>query len=249
MSEGDEIISVRGLNASFGDRQVLHEVSFSIRRGEITLIIGGSGSGKTTVLKHLLHLYEPPKGTVYIFGKDIAEISEDEQTELYLQMGVIYQNGALLNSMTVMENIALLPQQYTDMPEELIQEMVLMKLGLVNLSDAAWLYPSELSGGMLKRAALARAIIMDPPLLFCDEPGSGLDPVSLAALDGLILELKEKLGMTVVMITHEVSSISRIADKVVFLHEGRVLFEGSRGEAMNSELPQLRDYFAKGHGS
>ncbi len=249
MSEGDEIISVRGLNASFGDRQVLHEVSFSIRRGEITLIIGGSGSGKTTVLKHLLHLYEPPKGTVYIFGKDIAEISEDEQTELYLQMGVIYQNGALLNSMTVMENIALLPQQYTDMPEELIQEMVLMKLGLVNLSDAAWLYPSELSGGMLKRAALARAIIMDPPLLFCDEPGSGLDPVSLAALDGLILELKEKLGMTVVMITHEVSSISRIADKVVFLHEGRVLFEGSRDEAMNSELTQLRDYFAKGHGS
>ena len=173
MNDKNEIIRVNNLNASFGERKVLSGVSFGINEGEICVILGGSGSGKTTTLKYILKLYRPPEGCIHIFGKDIATIREEEQTQLYLQMGVIYQNGALLNSLTVMDNIALLPQQHSDLPDEVIREMVLMKLALVNLRDAAYLYPSQLSGGMLKRAALARAIIMDPPMLFCDEPGSG----------------------------------------------------------------------------
>ena len=248
MNDKNEIIRVNNLNASFGERKVLSGVSFGINEGEICVILGGSGSGKTTTLKYILKLYRPPEGCIHIFGKDIATISEEEQTQLYLQMGVIYQNGALLNSLTVMDNITLLPQQHSDLPDEVIREMVLMKLALVNLRDAAYLYPSQLSGGMLKRAALARAIIMDPPMLFCDEPGSGLDPVSLASLDLLFLNLKEKFGITIVLITHEVSTISRIADKVVFLHEGRVIFEGGKTEAMESDIPALKDFFSKGAG-
>ena len=240
----ESVIEVRNLFASFDDNVVLSDVSFSAPKGQVTVILGGSGSGKTTVLKHLLGIYPVEKGYVSVLDKDIKKIKEDEQVDLYLQMGVFFQNGALLNSLTVAENVALPLEQHTNLPKHLIHEIVCMKLGLVNLEHAYYLYPSQLSGGMLKRAALARAIAMDPPLLFCDEPGAGLDPVSLQSLDKLILNLKNQLGMSVIMVTHEVLSILRVADKIVFLDKGMVVFEGSVNDALASDNQAVVDFFS-----
>jgi len=241
--KADNIIEVKNLSAAFEYRQVLRDVSFTVERGQIAVILGASGSGKTTILKHLLNLYSSQENTTFVFGNDLAMLSEKQQNELYLKMGVFYQNGALMSSLTVLENVMLPLEQHTCFPNNIITEMALMKLGLVNLRDAAYLYPSQLSGGMLKRAALARAIIMDPPLLFCDEPGAGLDPISLAALDQLILNLKKQLGMTIVLITHEISSIIRIADKIIFLQYGKIIFEGSKQDALKSEIKEIQEYF------
>jgi phospholipid/cholesterol/gamma-HCH transport system ATP-binding protein len=239
------IIEVNSLSASFGERKVLHAVSFNAYEKEFTVIIGGSGSGKTTILKHLLGLYPIQEGYVSVLGKNMAEINEADQKSLYLKMGVFYQNGGLLNSLTIGENLGLPLEQHTNLDDEMIRNIVLMKLNLVNLKDVYDLYPSQLSGGMLKRAALARAMIMDPPLLFCDEPGAGLDPVSLDSLDHLLLDLKEQLGISMVIITHQISSILRIADRVVFLEEGKVIFFGSLKEALKSSDPIVQDFFNK----
>lgn len=247
--ETNNIIEVKNLSVAFEEREVLTDVSFTVQPGQITVILGGSGSGKTTILKHLLNLYPPTENTTFVFDKDLAGLSEAEQTAFYLKMGVFYQNGALINSLTVIENVALPLEQHTNLPDNLIREMALMKLGLVHLKDAAHLYPAQLSGGMLKRAALARAIIMDPPLLFCDEPGAGLDPVSLASLDHLILDLKQQLGMTIVMVTHEVSSILRVADKIIFLQDGKIIFEGTKMEALKSDIAAVQEFFGKGTGN
>lgn len=244
----ENIIQVNNLKISFEEREVLKGVSFTAKQGDVTVILGGSGSGKSTILKHLLRLYPVGPETISIFDRDIAKIEEDDELDFYLKIGVFYQNGALLNSLSVAENVALPLEQHTSLPNEIIEDMVRTKLHLVNLEDAYYLYPSQLSGGMLKRAALARAIIMDPPLLFCDEPGAGLDPVSLAMLDNLILKLRHQLGMTVVMITHEVSSIKRIADKVLFIQDGLIAFEGLLAEAQKSELKPLRNFFNAGTG-
>lgn len=240
----EKIIEVHDLHAVFDERTILSGVSFSAYQGEVTVILGGSGSGKTTILKHLLGLYPIMSGRIWVLGKDLAALREVEQVELYLHMGVFYQSGALLNSLTVAENVALPLSQHTNLPPELISEIVNMKLNLVHLSHAYHLYPSQLSGGMLKRAALARAIVMDPPLLFCDEPGAGLDPVSLESLDQLIINLKNKLGMSIVMVTHEVSSIMRVANKIVFLDEGRVAFDGSLEDALVSSEPGVQAFFS-----
>ncbi len=239
-----KVIEVEDLHASFEDHKVLSGVSFSAYKGEVTVLLGGSGSGKTTVLKHLLGLYPISRGRIDVLGKDMATLREVEQVELYLQMGVFYQSGALLNSLTVAENVALPLTQHTKLPADLILEIVYMKLSLVQLTHAYHLYPSQLSGGMLKRAALARAIVMDPPLLFCDEPGAGLDPISLESLDKLILNLKNKLGMSIVMVTHEVSSIMRVANRIIFLDQGKVVFEGSVKEALKSEQEAVKAFFS-----
>jgi phospholipid/cholesterol/gamma-HCH transport system ATP-binding protein len=238
------VIEVKDLGAAFDEHVVLSGVSFSAYKGEVTVILGGSGSGKTTVLKHLLSLYPIAEGSISVLGRDLASLKEAEQVELYYQMGVLYQSGALLNSLTVAENVALPLAQHTKLPDDLIGEIVQMKLGLVQLSHAYHLYPSQLSGGMLKRAALARAIVMDPPLLFCDEPGAGLDPVSLESLDNLILNLKSKLGMSIVMVTHEVASIMRVANRIVFLDRGKVVFEGIPEDALRSSDPVVQAFFA-----
>jgi len=239
----EKIIEVRGLNVTFGDRRILHNVSFEAYKGEVTVILGESGSGKTTILKHLLGLYSIREGYVSILDKDINEIDEAEQKQLYLQMGVFYQNGGLLNSLTVGENVSLPLEQHTNLELDLIKQIVSAKLQLVNLTDVFDLFPSQLSGGMLKRAALARAMVMDPVLLFCDEPGSGLDPVSLASLDKLILNLREQLGMSIVIITHQVSSILRIADRVVFIDKGRIIFSGKLKEALENQNMRVHNFF------
>ncbi|TCO07639.1 ABC transporter ATP-binding protein [Natronoflexus pectinivorans] len=243
------MIEVKSLSASFDDRQVLKNVSFTINEREIAVILGGSGSGKSTIFRHMLRLYDVPYNTIRIFDKDIADLNESEQLVFFMKLGVFYQNGALLNSLTVGENVALALEQHTSLPPDIIENIVRTKLELVNLGDAYQLFPSQLSGGMLKRAALARAIIMDPPLLFCDEPGAGLDPVSLASLDQLILNLRNLLGITVVMVTHEVSSILRIADKIIFLDDGVITFKGTPQDALKSDIPVVKDFFSKGTGA
>jgi phospholipid/cholesterol/gamma-HCH transport system ATP-binding protein len=240
----DKIIEVKGLKVSFGDTEILSDVSFTVDKRDVTVILGSSGCGKSTVLKHILGLHPLKQGYISVLGKNISTLTEVEQQKLYLNMGVFYQNGALLNSMTVGENVALPLAQHSNLPVDLIDDIVRMKLGLVNLEHAYHQYPSELSGGMLKRAALARAIIMDPPLLFCDEPGAGLDPISLKSLDELILNLKELLGITIVMVTHEVSSIMRIANKIVYLENGVVAYEGPPKDAVSCEIESVRNFFA-----
>lgn len=241
-----KILQVFNLSSSFGDREILKDVSFEAYENEITVILGPSGAGKTVLLKHLLGLYKIHHGSVWVLEKNLAELQEEEQRKLYLQLGVFYQHGGLLNSMTVGENIALPLEQHTNLSDGLIAQLVYSKLNLVNLLDAYALYPSQLSGGMMKRAALARAIIMDPVLLFCDEPGSGLDPISLDSLDKLILNLRDKLGMTMVIITHEISSIVRIADRIVFMDQGKVIFQGNWQEVDDAEVKQVRAYFETG---
>jgi phospholipid/cholesterol/gamma-HCH transport system ATP-binding protein len=238
-----EIISVTNLKADFEERPVLNGVSFKVYENDITVILGGSGSGKTTVLKHLIGLYPIQEGEAMVLGQNMKELEEHHQETLYLKIGVLFQNGALLNSMTVAENIALPIEQHARLSGELLDELVRLKLRLVNLSDAYSLFPSQLSGGMLKRAALARAIAMDPPLLFCDEPGAGLDPISLASLDQLILDLKNQLGITIVLVTHEVTSILRLANRVIFLDKGKVIFEGTLSDALDCEIEIVKKFF------
>jgi phospholipid/cholesterol/gamma-HCH transport system ATP-binding protein len=239
-----KVIDVRNLNASYGDHQVLKDVSFSCVEGEITVLLGSSGSGKTTVFKHLLGFHDIPSDVIEVLGWDIAELDEDDKTALYLKLGVFYQNGALISSLTVGENIALPLEQHTDLSPALIDRLVRLKLNMVSLDGSFDLYPSELSGGMLKRAALARAIIMDPPLVFCDEPGAGLDPVTLASLDELVRSLNKQLGISFLIVTHELSSIRRIADKIVFLENGTVAYEGSVDDVQRAKSENINKYFS-----
>jgi len=241
-----KIIEVNALYKFLGDQEILTDVSFEAYERDITVILGGSGAGKSVLLKHLLGLYIGEVGSVHILDTNIAELQEEELKNLYIKMGVFFQNGGLLNSLTVGENVALPLEQHTDLNDELIKRIVLTKLQLVNLTDAYYLYPSQLSGGMLKRAALARAIVMDPPLLFCDEPGAGLDPISLASLDELILNLRKQMGMSIVIITHEVSSILRIADRIIFIDKGKKIFQGTLKDALESDIEQVYTFFEKG---
>lgn len=245
----ERIIRVEGLSVSFGETEVLSDINFSVHKGDVTVILGSSGCGKSTVLRHILGLHPITMGNISLLGQDISSLTEQEQQDLYLKLGVFYQNGALLNSMTVGENVALPLLQHTNLSQGIIDDMVYMTLGLVNLAEAFHKFPSELSGGMLKRAAIARAIILNPQILFCDEPGAGLDPVSLKSLDNLIINLKELLGMSIVLVTHEVLSILRIADRIIYLDRGKVAFEGTLSEALKCEVECVADFFAAARSS
>lgn len=243
-----DIITIKNLSASFNKREILQNVSFTAYQNEITVILGRSGCGKTTVMKHIIGLYPLQKGNISILGESLHKLDEQERNTLLLKMGVLFQNGALLNSCTIAENISIPLQQHTDFPQEIIDDIVRIKLMSVGLIQALNLYPAQLSGGMRKRAALARAMVMDPPLLFCDEPSAGLDPVTLETLDTLILQLKKRLGTTIILITHEVSSIFRLADRIVFMDSGRVLYEGDLAQALKSDITEVYDFFQKAKG-
>jgi phospholipid/cholesterol/gamma-HCH transport system ATP-binding protein len=234
-------IEVENLVAHYGERAILKGIDVDIRAGEIMVIMGGSGSGKTTFMRNLLGLNQPTSGSIRVFGKDITKISSRELYELRRKMGVAFQGGALLGSMTVAENVELPLQEHTNLDDHTIRIMTRMKLEVVNLAGFEDLMPSELSGGMLKRAALARSIIMDPSLLFFDEPSAGLDPVVSAELDELILRLKGAMDVSIVVVTHELESAFKIADRITVLGGGHVLMTGTVEEIQNSDNQEIQD--------
>jgi len=244
MSEIKNIIEVENLVARYGTRTILDGVTTQIREGEIFVILGGSGCGKTTLLKHIIGLNKPFAGDIKIFGKSILNMLENEFDEVLKEMGMLFQGGALINSMAVWENVAMPLEQHTNLPDDLIQTLIHQKLSLVGLNHAYNLHPSELSGGMKKRVALARAIALEPKILFFDEPSAGLDPITSRELDELILRLKTQLGVTLVIVTHELESIKRIADRIIFLNKGKNLFTGTLEEAKAAKLPEIDEFFA-----
>ena len=240
-ADSENIIEVENLIAHYGERVILNGINLTVGTGEIRVIMGGSGSGKTTLMRNLLGLNKPSSGSIHIFGKDITKISKRELYALRRKMGVAFQGGALLGSMSVADNIELPLRQHTRLDENTIRIMSRMKLEVVNLAGFEDLMPSELSGGMLKRAALARSIVMDPGLLFFDEPSAGLDPVVSAELDELILRLKEAMNVTIVVVTHELESAFKIADKITVLGQGKVLMTGTVDEVQNSDNEVIQD--------
>ncbi|MBN1967790.1 MAG: ABC transporter ATP-binding protein [Candidatus Delongbacteria bacterium] len=240
----DNIIEILELVSGYQDRLILKGVDLKIKRNEIFIILGGSGGGKTTLLKHIIGLLKPRSGDIKVFGKSIINLRENDFDKVLKRFGMLFQGGALINSMEVWENVAMPLLQHTDLPLDSIKEIVKQKLALVNLKHAYHLFPSELSGGMKKRVALARAIALEPEILFFDEPSAGLDPITAKQLDELILDLKEKLGMTIVVVTHELESIKRICDRLVFLIDGKSVFVGTMDEAKSFNHPFINEFFS-----
>jgi phospholipid/cholesterol/gamma-HCH transport system ATP-binding protein len=217
MAEKEPIIVVENLTARFGDNTIFQNVSFEVTKGEIFVILGGSGCGKSTLLKHMIGLYEASSGKIVINGIDITAADERQMNKLRMQFGVSFQSSALLGSMTLAENVALPLEEYTDLSREEINLIVKMKLGMVNLAGYENHFPSELSGGMMKRAGLARAMALDPIVLFFDEPSAGLDPITSAELDSLIKTINAGMGTTMVVVTHELQSILNISHRMIML--------------------------------
>jgi len=237
------IIQVKKLISYFGDREILKKVSVDFHSNEITFIAGTSGCGKTTLLKHIIGLYQPTSGSIEIFGENIVDMEESRFNDVLRKIGVLFQNGALFNSITIKENVSIPLEQHSDLPRSLIDRIVRDKLNLVGLGHALNLYPSQLSGGMRKRAALARAIALDPEILFADEPGAGLDPITAASIDNLLLKLRDLLDMTLVIISHEISSIRRIADRIIFMDKGMVRYDGHISKINSEADDTIKSFF------
>jgi phospholipid/cholesterol/gamma-HCH transport system ATP-binding protein len=237
------MISLRDLRVSYGGgREILHGISFDVQRGETLVILGGSGSGKSTLLRTLVGLEKPTSGEVRIRGKNFAALSEDEKDEIRKHLGMSFQGGALFGSMTVGENVALPLREHTKLEDSTVEIMVRLKLDQVGLSGFEDFLPSQLSGGMKKRAAVARALAMDPEILFFDEPSAGLDPIIAAGIDQLILELKKAFHMTIIVVTHELASAFLIADRMVLINKGDVVALGTVEEMKNSKHPKVRQF-------
>ncbi len=241
MSATTNIVEVSGLVSHYDNTQVLNDVSLTVQQNEILVIMGASGSGKSTFLKHMLGLKEPTAGSIKIMGREITTMSRPDLFKLRKKIGVAFQGGALFSSLSLIENVELPLHEHTMLDSLTIDIMARMKLEMMNLLDYEDLMPSELSGGMLKRAGLARAVVMDPKLLFFDEPSSGLDPVTSAELDELIKQLREALNMTIVVITHDMDSALNIADRITVLHHGDQIFTGSVTELKSSSDIRIRN--------
>ena len=240
-SERQKMIEVSDLVTHYGSRKILDGVSMNVVEGEIMVIMGGSGSGKSTLLRFLMSLERQTSGTIKILGRDITECSVREMFELRRKIGVAFQSGALFSSMTVGENIILPLYEHTGLDMKTMEIMARMKLEVVDLAGFEDLMPAELSGGMIKRVAFARAIIMDPKILFCDEPSAGLDPVVSSAIDDLILRMRDAMGMSIVVVTHELESVFKIADRVTVLDKGKILFIGTLGELRESKNERIQN--------
>lgn len=244
----ETVIDVQNLKAAYGSEVVLDDVTFTVARREIVTILGGSGCGKTTLLKHLIGLERPAGGLVLIRGGDLAKSFGPARLEILRMFGVMFQSGALFGSMTVSENVELALEEFTPLPPDARKAVARIKLELVGLGDAAEKMPSEISGGMRKRAAIARAMALDPEILFLDEPSAGLDPVTSAELDDLILRLRETLGSTFVIVTHELASIFAVADRAIMLDKSvkGIIAEGVPSElSKQSANPLVRAFFQR----
>jgi phospholipid/cholesterol/gamma-HCH transport system ATP-binding protein len=236
------MISLRGVRVSYGEVEILHGITFDVKRGETLVILGGSGSGKSTLLRTLVGLEKPSSGEIWIKGKNIAAIPDAEMDEIRKKIGMSFQGSALFGSMTVGENVALPLREHTKLEDSTIEIMLRLKLEQVGLAGFEYYMPSQLSGGMKKRAAVARALAMDPEILFFDEPSAGLDPIIAAGIDQLILELKQAFRMTIIVVTHELASAYLIADRMVLIDKGHVVAIGTTAEMRASTQPRLRQF-------
>ena len=240
-------LDVKHLRAGYGQKIILEDIAFTVQPREIRMILGASGCGKSTLLNNILKLEHAISGTLSFFGEEI-QTKEPIPDRLRRRMGVLFQGGALLTNLTVAENVALpLRRSYPKLAQTTLNEIVADRLEKVHLLNAFYKFPSELSGGMRKRAALARAIAFEPELLFCDEPSAGLDPVTSRSLDELLLELRDTLGVSVIIVSHELESIKTITDKFIYLQNGNILMDGTLDEGLHSDIPVIHKFFAREH--
>jgi phospholipid/cholesterol/gamma-HCH transport system ATP-binding protein len=238
------IISMRGVRTVFGTRVIHDGIELDVYRGEVLALVGGSGSGKSTLMREMIMLGEPESGSVRLFGTELVGINEADAARLRRRLGVLFQQGALFSGLTVLQNVGLPLREHTDLDDDMIDALARLKIAQAGLQpEAEALYPSELSGGMIKRAALARAMALDPEILFLDEPTSGLDPTSAGQFDQLVLKLKDMLGLTVLMVTHDLDSLWEVADRVAVLGDGKLQGIGSMRELSKSTQPHIREYF------
>ena len=240
--DSQAMISLRDVRVSYGEVEILHGITFDVKRGETLVILGGSGSGKSTLLRTLVGLEKTSSGEIWIKGKNIAAIPDAEMDEIRKKIGMSFQGGALFGSMTVGENVALPLREHTKLEDSTIEIMLRLKLEQVGLAGFEYYMPSQLSGGMKKRAAVARALAMDPEILFFDEPSAGLDPIIAAGIDQLILELKQAFRMTIIVVTHELASAYLIADRMVLIDKGHLVAIGTTSEMRASTQPRLRQF-------
>jgi phospholipid/cholesterol/gamma-HCH transport system ATP-binding protein len=242
LQESPAFLSVRDLRVKYGEREILHGITFDVKAGETLVILGGSGCGKSTLLRTLVGLERPSSGEIWINGKNLATVSEEELYEIRKRTGMSFQGGALFGSMTVGENVALPLREHTKLEDSTIEIMLRLKLEQVGLTGFEYHMPSQLSGGMKKRAAVARALAMDPQVLFFDEPSAGLDPIIAAGIDQLILELKKAFRMTIVVVTHELASAFLIADRMMLMDKGNIVAVGTTEEMRSSANPRVRQF-------
>jgi len=239
-------IDIRSLRVAYGETVVLDGIDVQVAPSEIAIVVGGSGCGKSSLLKTVIGLVQPDAGQIEVLGQDSALLDEQARAALNMRLGVMFQYGALLNSLTIGQNIALPLEMHSDLEPALIADIVRTRLGLVGLDNVYDRYPNELSGGMRKRAALSRAMVMDPEILLCDEPGAGLDPVTAAEIDELLLTINRELGTTIVIVTHELLSIERLDGRLIMLDQGQVIFTGSVSLAKRSHHPVVHPFFHPG---